>query len=345
LRGPFGGCLIPKLCVTCVNYTRRQVVGGIYESSWENWALRNQRNLAQDEPLNWVMQIGTHNSFNSISYGHSRGFRIRSFLITDQLRAGARLMTLDLYQLLDATRLCHSFSPALAHEICVVPGDPAIYYPNLPSMRYYANGIKEIRNWLTSNPGEIVFIDLEDYTRVMGGTTADVLDPLNAYLGNLLVNPPLTSPPGKTQVRWPTRRELLADGRQVVVIDNHAANDGQDIPRVFSEETHLGPFNDGWSAKNLTPFYPNCTRMAFTADAGTDTFTFQTASQYASVKNDDRVVLKSALEFENSLPTGLASEGFTSIPYYIVNAGPSVADKKQYFSSLRARAAANRSHG
>src|SRR5262245_34841805 len=70
LRGLFGNCLIPKLCVTCVSSTRRHPALDTFSSTWLDWALRNQRTLAQDEPVNWVMHLGTHNSFNSIADGH-----------------------------------------------------------------------------------------------------------------------------------------------------------------------------------------------------------------------------------------------------------------------------------
>src|SRR5438128_3633885 len=41
LHGPFGGCLIPKLCLFCVNYTRRQPGLDGFSSTWLDWALRN----------------------------------------------------------------------------------------------------------------------------------------------------------------------------------------------------------------------------------------------------------------------------------------------------------------
>src|SRR4030095_14965764 len=201
LRGFFGNCLIPKLCVTCVHYTRKHPSLDTFSNKWVDWALRNQRNLAQDEPLNWVMHLGTHNSFNSIADGHVQlPNQIAS--MTDQLRAGARLLTLDLYDLFGAPRLCHSFSPVAALFYCSLAGDFLIY-PKPPGLRYYANGIKEIRNWLRLNPEEIVFLNLENYgidqqKKEPHGEHDEevpkVYDPLKEYLGNRLFGPPLTTP-------------------------------------------------------------------------------------------------------------------------------------------------------
>ena len=316
LRGFFGNCLIPKLCVSCENLTRRRPSIAAFESSWTNWALRNQRDLAQDEPVNWVMHLGTHNSFNAVSDGHSYVQLPNQFYsMTDQLRSGARLLTLDLYQLNDAPRLCHSLGPAFAPVTCAAEAIPLIY-PRFPGYRYYANGIKEIGNWLRANPNEIVFINLENYVfdtenAWETGGEGDVVHPLSAHIGPQLLDPPLKVPPGSSESRWPTRREMLAAGRRVIVIDNS----GVDVSRVFKQNDHLGRFSDGWSAKNLTPFFPNCSRVAFTADAGTDTFTLQVPTTNASLANGDRVVLRSALEGIDSLPSGVSENG----SYHVVN--------------------------
>ena len=328
LRGFFGNCLIPKLCLSCINYTRKLPEVDAFPTFWVDWALRNQRELAQDEPLNWVMHLGTHNSFNSVADGNNL-LPNQIYSMTDQLRAGARLLTLDLYHLIGAPRLCHSFDPALAPVNCSLPGNLLIY-PRPPGLRYYANGIKEIRNWLAANPREIIFLNLENYVfdmdeAVPNGVVEDVLDPLKVYLGKLLFDPPIPGvegtpgPPlvkdtaGAIDARWPTRREMLAAGRRVIVIDNSAKT----VPRVFGQNEHLGSFTDGWFAKNLTPFYPNCSRFAFTADAATNVFTFQIGKDYTPIADGDQVVLKSALNLQNSLPTGVAAD----TPYYVINAG------------------------
>jgi hypothetical protein len=322
LRGFFGNCLIPKLCITCVNYTRKHPSLDTFSDRWVDWALRNQRNLAQDEPLNWVMHLGTHNSFNSIADGHVQlPNQIAS--MTDQLRAGARLLTLDLYDLFGAPRLCHSFGPGAALVNCPLTGDFLIY-PKPPGLRYYANGIKEIRNWLDLNPEEIVFLNLEDYVVHSSPTdepaayqeeVAKVFDPLDTYLGARLFGGPLVTPPGQTEQRWPTRREMQANGKQVIVIDNA----GKAIPEVFAQNSYIGPFSESWFARHQTA-YPDCAKHAFTADAATDIFTFMLSTPFSRVANGDQIHLRHA-EFE-SLPTGVAP----NTRYYVINAGNSAVD-------------------
>lgn len=259
LPGLFGKCAIPKLCPTCMNYTRRRSSLNGYADSWVDWALHNQRELARDEPLNWVMHLGTHNSFNTYSDGHSvENFPNQFYSITDQLRTGARVLTLDLYKLAGEVRVCHSASADTAREFCVPLGDQTIYPLYPPGMRLYANAVKEIRNWLAGNPGEIVMIDLENHIFEQGGVTADVRDPLAEYLGEVIWGPSLVRPGGSAEKRWPTRREMLARKRQVIVLDN-ANTDGNPArnPLAFKEKDAVGSFGEDWFAKNLRT-YPDC---------------------------------------------------------------------------------------
>jgi hypothetical protein len=262
LRGLLGNCLIPRLCTYCVNSSRRIGAIDAFASSWTDWALRNQRDLAQDEPLNWVMHLGTHNSFNSFADGHADVYPPNQFYsMTDQLRSGARLLTLDLHYIVGAPRLCHSFGNFVDGGniadliVCLQPGN-ALYPIYPPGYRYYANGIKEIRNWLRSNPEEIVILDFEDYTVAQGGSTNDVLAPLETYFGSMIVDPldpPLSLNGSGSERRWPTRREMLAAGHRVIVFDDDLGRG--DI--VFPEGDAVGGFSTDWFATNLKHF-PDC---------------------------------------------------------------------------------------
>jgi hypothetical protein len=181
---------------------RTPVVDQLFLGGWADWALKNQRELAQDEPLNWVTQIATHNSYNTYADGHLLiAFPNQIFSATDQLRAGARAITFDNYYIDSAARLCHSAYDATkpvtllnGAGLCLAqPGNPG--YPLGPSMRYYSNGIKEIRNWLDQNPNEIVIMDFEEYVPQMGGPDEAVLAPIRAYLGDMVLTPPPPVPP------------------------------------------------------------------------------------------------------------------------------------------------------
>lgn len=305
LRGPFGNCLIPRLCTTCVNERRRVPAVNGFLGSWTDWALRNQRDLAVDEPLNWVTQLGTHNSFNSLADGHS-AFVLPNqvYSITDQLRTGARVLTLDLHYLEGNARLCHAIdSNGFGIAPCFVP-NPAVTGLFLPGLRFYANGVKEIRNWLNSNPGEIVVINTEEYV-----DTSHLLDPLETYLGSRLLRSPLTSPEGFDTTRWPTRREMLVDGKTVIV---HTKT-GQP-PTSFQESTIVGSFGgdpNPWFANNLRR-YPSCPASnAFTAAADTDRFT---ATVFPPLSAGDVVQFQGG-----ALPGGISA----GTAYYVLAAGAS----------------------
>jgi hypothetical protein len=280
LHGPFGGCLIPQFCGTCVNDTRRRPSLNAFNGSWEDWALRNQRDsLAKDEPINWVMHLGTHNSFNSVSDGHIPTGDIvgnivdapnHFYSMTDQLRTGARALAIDLHFVKDNARLCHggykNIPGPIDLQLCLwLQNGP----PFFPGMRYYANGIKEIRNWLRDNPDQIVIIDLENY--VGGGCSGCFGDPLfgtaplKTYLGDMIYRASEADAPRDGVGFWPSRRDLLAQGQRVVVIDSPVRD-----PVEFYERTEFsgGDFKEALGA-NKQAYYPACnSTLTWTDDQG-----------------------------------------------------------------------------
>ena len=252
LSGPFGGCLIPQLCTKCVNFTRRLPSVNAFQNSWVDWALRNQRTLAQDEPVNWVMNLGTHNSFNTRADGHAV-VPNQVYSMTDQLRAGARALSLDMFQLAGDLRLCHGGSPLLALAACAAPGNPLVY--NLPpGWRYLSQGIKELRNWLALNPGEIIFISLENWALEMGATPSEVRHMFGTLLGSRIVKNWHHDASGFAEPRWPTRREMQASNQQVIILDDARAA-GNEF--AFRQQDVIGGFSEAWYATNMLR-YPNC---------------------------------------------------------------------------------------
>lgn len=190
---------------TCINDTRQQA----QVDQWTDFALRNQENLAIDEPINWVSRVATHNAYNTVADGYKDTNQYWS--MTDQLRLGSRHFQLDLHWVNSYLRICHGMSDGTGCSNFARP---------------YAYGIKEIADWLDANPGEIMTIDFEAYTKGVDPTYVN--DPLNAYFGSsgskiltpaewpmcFAENPP--TPGCKT--RLPTKREMLAAGKQVIVI-------------------------------------------------------------------------------------------------------------------------------
>lgn len=174
----------------CIDDTRH-LVGRAFRESWVHWALQNQRTLAIDEPINWVMHLSTHNAYNSAADAYILDPN-QVWSMSDQLDVGARFLWLDLHWTRDAVRLCH--------EILCGTTD-----------RLFAYGIKEVATWLSreENENEIVMFDLEAY---VDGHFDEVANPLRSFFGTKLFEPT-----DKVGARWPSRRQLLAMGKQVIV--------------------------------------------------------------------------------------------------------------------------------
>lgn len=153
----------------CVNRTRHQQAAVDFQKTWTLWALLNQRNLGRYEPINWIQYINTHNAFNNAADGYPVPNQMYS--LTDQLNMGSRSLSLDVHWYANQLRFCHGKAD---HSGCTAVD------------RYFANGLKEIRNWLRAHPEEVISIVLEDrsdgHDNEMNGTLA-------AYLGTLIYTP------------------------------------------------------------------------------------------------------------------------------------------------------------
>jgi hypothetical protein len=201
-------------------FSRRHSDVNDFQGSWTEWAMSNQRDhLAMDEPLNFVTTIYAHNGFNNTADGYIVDPNHR-FSFTDQLRLGVRNLNPDVVWYNDKLRLCH--------------GDPNKGCS--PRDRYYSNAIKEIANWLIDNPNEVVIINLEDRFNINDDTDDQVnieneiylWGPLASFLGDRVLKVsdfsrvvPGCSGSSFNDCRWPTRREMLRAGKQVIVFGHN----------------------------------------------------------------------------------------------------------------------------
>jgi hypothetical protein len=176
---------------TCVNDSRH-LAGPQFRNTWAAWALGNQRELAVDEPINWVMHLSTHNAFNNPMDGYVADPN-QIWSLSDQLDLGSRFLWLDLHWKSDAVRLCHSLL------VCGL------------EQRRFAYGIQEIAAWLDmeENRDEIVMIDFEAY---LDGHFEEVTNPLKAFLEDKLF-----VSADRIGQSWPSRRELLRMGKRVII--------------------------------------------------------------------------------------------------------------------------------
>lgn len=191
----------------CVNDTRH-LAGAQFRDTWADWALANQRTLAIDEPINWVMHLSTHNAYNNSADGYILDPN-QIWSMSDQLDLGARFLWLDISWKRDAVRLCHG-------PLCGTVDRP------------YAYAIQEIAEWMDENESEIVLIDFEAYVE---GHFDEVADPINAFFGDKLFRPS-----DRTDAsRWPSRRELQSMGKQVLI---GARGDNADLGDDFRGTIH-----------------------------------------------------------------------------------------------------------
>ena len=183
----------------CINDTRH-LVGPASRGTWVDWALANQRTLAVDEPLNWVMFLSTHNAFNNIADGETLDPN-QVWSMSDQLDLGSRFLWLDLHWVAGRVRLCHAKDWEVGPELHLGCG---------PGDRELGFALQEIRKWLDANPDEVVVIDFEAYVE---GQTTPVANALDTFFGSKLFRVADRS----TTAYWPSRRELRAMGKQVIV--------------------------------------------------------------------------------------------------------------------------------
>ena len=275
VSNPLGGCLVQRRCQKCRNDTRhRAATTQSFKGSWTAWALRNQREqLAIDEPINWVMHLGTHNSFNNVSDGHSEKEIVRGplfdlldapnhfYSMSDQLNLGVRALALDPHWVgpPENARLCHSVAdPDAVEEALCLNRNPSALNPQ-PGMRYFANGIKEIANWIRPRTGEILLIDFENRVgncdACDGGAPANAfyLDPLREYFGDLLLER-TSAYDGKKL--FPSRRELL-DSRKRVILFARKPVDADDKPPEdveFHESIFVSGVFPAWTIDNQDLF-------------------------------------------------------------------------------------------
>jgi len=223
---PFGNtCCVPELCVgkdlcrrrwsewlqrndcaECMSSSRRSATVDDFVESWSYWALADQRWLASNEPINWVMHLAGHNAFNNAADNYP--FPNQQLSITDQLRLGARDIMLDVHGLIGNIRLSHGTYTETTDDTCL--GCDAFFD------RLYVYGIKEIGLWLEQNPAEVMLLQIEDYLiREDRGNVQDFLGPLEKYLGAYALRSN-----EKPQGRWPTHNEMLSmvPPRQLIIL-------------------------------------------------------------------------------------------------------------------------------
>jgi hypothetical protein len=203
---------------TCRNIRRN--TSAIRNPFWAGWALENQTlGIGKDVPINFITWPTSHNAYSTSAQGFGSDlYTNHAISMTDQMNAGARMLELDpkRYLMLAlptqipisdvAIRLCHASSVLL----CVAPG-----YGN----RLFGFALKEIADWVDANPGQVLYIKL-DNDRAIGGRIQEIYDEVQRYLGHRVY----TVPDGGFR-RWPTLGEIRAAGKSIIVVQHNTPGD------------------------------------------------------------------------------------------------------------------------
>jgi hypothetical protein len=166
--------------------------------------LAQEYSIGADTPINWLNILGTHNSFSNVYEGAlSKIVTDQWWSLSDQLDLGARSLMLDVHYYDNQMRLCH-----------LSTGDDGFGCPQFQDGRLYLFGIKEIAYWLKKHPGEVVILRINN---TVDGQYDYLLDgPIKEYLGSMAFTPNEFDG-GK----WPTLRELRAQGKQIIILSDN----------------------------------------------------------------------------------------------------------------------------
>lgn len=178
-------------------------------------ALGLQRRLGRSQPFNHVAWLGAHNTYNTAqeSLGSGLAGWQHSFSITDMLRMGVRSIDMDVHA--DATsriQVCHS-----ASRPCPIGSRPLAY------------ALREVRDWLVSNPNELLFINVQrewDDSR----TQEVALTFYNELTDEFLSRQELNQLRGNSTL-FPSVDRIRAFGRQVLILGGNIPMPGGGWPQ------------------------------------------------------------------------------------------------------------------
>lgn len=238
---------------------------------WLAWALADQRGLGDPLPLAESFWFGTHNSYNSPTYGFSvsRNDPNQRYSIGDQLDVGARFLELDVHWFLERPVVCHARGEDEGHAGCSVEQTIEVF-------------LDEIATWLDANPDEVVALRIEDHLG-SDANRATVGATIRGRLGGLSSDPDGGSihwPAGAGHDRacepWPmslSRQEIRDGGAQVLLVTDECGDDGAGLgPGSWFYANDEGGPKDDCSLPTFIRAFEDATWLS-TATGGGDRFT------------------------------------------------------------------------
>lgn len=182
-----------------------------YRRSWEQQALKLQRQLDLGEPLGRTSFQKTHNSYNSSAYANLGSYYDpnQKYSLVDQLDMGIRALELDIHYTYNASLgkdvlLCHGQSNHLGCSIFD---------------RRFEDGLKEVATWLRrpENRQEVIILYLEEH---LDGQYDRAVEQLNRQMGDLIYKPGSC----RTLPMNLSRADILNAGKQVLLIGGNCGN-------------------------------------------------------------------------------------------------------------------------
>lgn len=222
-------------------------------SNWLDQALRLQREIDLEAPLNETTFLGTHNSYNSRFYATATRYidPNQTLSLTDQLNAGVRSLELDIHWTTNSNLakdflLCHGTATHLGCSIFD---------------RKATEGFQEIAKWLKANPSEIILLYIERHVENHEPQLAKLLE---NYLGNFIYHPNSTT--CKAIPTTLTKAEILKSGKPLLVVSKGCYQDSLAIRQekwndvVFTGIGNISGKSPTFIDANVHDFktYPDC---------------------------------------------------------------------------------------
>lgn len=223
---------------------------------WLMTALKLQREIDLDVPLNEATFLGTHNSFNSKSYQITLVRYMdpnQTLSIAEQLDAGVRSIELDAHWTLN-----NKFT----YEILLCHGQPTHFGCSIFD-RPFGLGLQELRDWLKANPGELVLLYIE---RHLNGHEAKMAALLHEYLDDYIFKPSTIKNNADNHecTSLPTnisKADILRTGKQLIIVTKECDRNKTEInDYVFMGIGDIPAYPYTFIDSKLNAFtnYPDC---------------------------------------------------------------------------------------
>lgn len=260
--------------------------GTVEIDTWALNALNFQRKLQRDLPLPYYQMPGTHNSYQTQSSGigveesglhelfleakykdNNVVLQNQRYSVTDQLRMGLRWMEFDMWGFIEQyedIRLCHDPFPdprlltwvdlAEIKTRTKLKWDPENLGCFSTHNQNLQTGLQEVDTWLNlpENKEEIIVIYYDVKSPFIDSQVKEAVKTTLEVFGDRIFTPADKEILG----RWPTAKELIVMGKQVIFECNSESFEHSDLifyPRLTSD-TYGGR---QFSVDRFTPF-PHC---------------------------------------------------------------------------------------